>query len=131
MYTTGIATHRSRSKQPMSGGREPRYDRPSDFSVLPEEFFDFRVKLATICPETALMYAVLEDAFLCFQKRFEGETRRMQQARQAEAWFFSEDFHWLFSFVSVCHALGLQPQFIRLKLRNWSQASLDTPQRKM
>jgi len=130
MYTTRIATHRTRSKQSTSGGREPRYDRPSDVSVPPEEFFDSRVKLATVCPETALMYAVLEDAFLCFQKQFETQRRGIQQARRDEEWFFSEDFQ-LFSFVSVCHALGLQPQFIRLKLRSWSQASLDTPQRKM
>ena len=122
MYTTRIATHRSTSKQPMSGGREPRYDRPSDVNVPPEEFFDSRVKLATVSPEAALMYAVLEDAFLCFQKQFEMERRRIQRARQAEEWFFSDDFHWLFSFVSVCGVLGLQPQFIRMKLRHWSQA---------
>jgi hypothetical protein len=131
MYTPGISTHRGRSKQPVSGDREPRYHRPSDFSVLPQEFFGSRVKLATVCPETALMYAVLEDAFLCFQKQFKVETRRIQQARQAEEWFFADDFDWLFSFVSVCNALGLQPQFIRMQLRHWNESHLDRPRRKM
>jgi hypothetical protein len=64
--------------------------------VPPEEFFDSRVTLGTVCPEAALMYAVLEDAFICFQKQFEMERPRMQHARQAEKRFFSNDFHWLF-----------------------------------
>ena len=37
-------------------------------SVPPEEFFDARVPLATVCPETALMYAVLEDALYVFSE---------------------------------------------------------------
>jgi hypothetical protein len=44
---------------------------PPDGSLLPEQFFDSRIKLAAVCPETALMYAVLEDAFLCFLEQFE------------------------------------------------------------
>ena len=100
-------------------------------SVPPEEFFDARVPLATVCPETALMYAVLEDAFMCFQKQQEMERRRIQRERQAEKWFFSDDFLSLFSFVSVCDVLGLQPQFIRMKLKHWSQSHIDTLQRKM
>jgi hypothetical protein len=66
------------------------------------------------------MYAVLEDAFLCFQQQVEMERRRIRQARQAEEWFFSDDFHWPFSFMSICDVLGLQPHFIRMKLRYWS-----------
>jgi hypothetical protein len=124
MHTTRTPAHRSRSPQPASANRDAWYERSSDVSVPPEEFFDTRVTLATVCPEAALMYAVLEDAFLCFQKQFEMERRRIQRARQAEDWFFSDDFQWLFSFVSVCDVLGLQPQFIRMKLRHWSQCHL-------
>jgi hypothetical protein len=86
--------------------------------VPPEEFFDSRVKLAAVCPETALMYAVLEDALLCFQKQFETEQPFAQRAREAEDWFFSDDSRWLFSFVSVCDALGLEPKYIRTKLKH-------------
>ena len=129
MQTTRMPARRSRSPQSGSANRDARYDRQSDVSVLPEEFFDSRVKLATVCPETALMYAVLENAFLCFQKQLEMERRFVQRAREAENWFFTDDSRWLFSFVSVCDALGLEPQFIRMKLRHWSQASLDRPRR--
>jgi hypothetical protein len=130
MYTTRAPAHRNKSRQAVSAGREPRYERPSYANILPEEFFDTRIKLATVGPEAALMYAVLEDAFLCFQKQFEMERWRIQRGRQAEEWFFSDDFRWLFSFVSVCDVLGLQPQFIRMKLRRWSQSHLDTLERR-
>jgi hypothetical protein len=118
MYATSIPFHRNKSRRAASSGREPRYERASDASVPPEEFFDSRVKLAAVCPEAALMYAVLEDAFVCFQM----ERLRMQRGRQAKEWFFSDDFRWLFSFMSVCDVLGLQPQLIRMKLRHWSQS---------
>jgi len=64
------------------------------------------------------MYAVLEDAFLCIHKQFETEQRFVQRAREAEDWFFSDDSRRLFSFVSVCDALGLDPKYIRTKLKH-------------
>ena len=76
-----------------------------------EEFFDSRIRLAIICPETALMYAVLEDAFFCFQGRIK------QRARREEDWFFSDDSKSLYSFVSICTALELQPEHIRKRLK--------------
>ena len=126
MYTTRMHAHRSRSRQTASPTRAPGYERPAAVSVPPEKFFDSRVKLAAVCPETALMYAVLEDAFLCFQEQFETEPWFAQRAREAEDWFFSDDSRWLFSFVSVCHALGLEPKYIRTKLKYWPPSHLDT-----
>jgi hypothetical protein len=72
------------------------------------------------------MYAVLEDAFLGFQKNFETERRFIQRGREAERWFFSDDSRWLFSFVAVCDALGLEPEYIRKKLRHWISSRLLT-----
>ena len=115
MHNTHI-THRRQARQPVSARRAPRYDRLADVNVPPEKFFNTRVRLAIVCPETALMYAVLEDAFLCFQKQFETEQRFVQRAREAEDWFFSDDSRRLFSFVSVCHALGLEPEYMRKRL---------------
>jgi hypothetical protein len=74
------------------------------------------------------MYAVLEDAFLCFQKQFETEPRFVRRAREAEGWFFSDDSRWFFSFVSVCHALGLEPKYLRTKLKHWTPSRLDSAQ---
>jgi hypothetical protein len=126
MHAKRKPTYQSRSPQPTSAHRDAWYEAPFYDSVLPAEFFDSRVKLTAVCPETALMYAVLENAFLCFHKQFESGQRFMQGARQAEEWFFSDDFHWLFSFVSICDALGLEPRYIRLKLKHWTPLQLDT-----
>jgi hypothetical protein len=81
-----------------------------------EKFFDSWVRLAAVCPETALMYAVLEDAFFCFQGQIK------PQARRAEEWFFSDDSKSLFSFVSICEVLELQPEHIRKRLKRWEPA---------
>jgi hypothetical protein len=127
MYTTTIPAYRShRSPQPASANRDAWYEQPSYVSVLPEEFFDSQLKLAAVCPETALMYAVLEDAFFCFHKQFSTEQRLVRRAREAEDWFFSDDSRWLFSFVSVCDALGLEREYIRKKLKRGTPSSLNT-----
>ena len=119
MYTTHIPAQRNKSRHAPFGRRESRYERPTDVSMSPEEFFDARVPLAMVCPETALMYAVLEHAFLCFQRRFEMERRYSRHAARAEEWFNCDDSHWLFSFVSICIVLGLDREFIRQRLKHW------------
>ncbi|MGH7797582.1 MAG: hypothetical protein ACREQ2_22200 [Candidatus Binatia bacterium] len=126
MNTKRKPTHQSRSPQPTSAHRDAWYEAPSYDNALPEKFFDSRVKLTAVCPETALMYAVLEDAFLCFHKQFEADQRRMRSAREAEDWFFKDNSRWLFSFLSVCDALGLEPKYIRQKLKHWTPSRLDT-----
>ncbi|MBM2804857.1 MAG: hypothetical protein HW419_2750 [Deltaproteobacteria bacterium] len=127
MPGTNITTHRrqAQSRQLMSARRGASYERTASASVLPEQFFDSRVKLAAVCPETALMYAVLEDAFLCFHQHFEMNPRFIERAREAQDWFISDDSRWLFSFVSVCDALGLEPHYIRKKLKHWTPSHLD------
>jgi hypothetical protein len=128
MNTKRIPAQRSSSPQPASGYRDPWYERPSDIGELAEQFFESRGSQVKACPETALMYAVLEDAFLCFHKQFETENRLVERTREAEEWFFSDDSHWLFSFVSVCHVLGLEPEYVRKKLKHWKPSRLHMPQ---
>jgi hypothetical protein len=126
MHGTRSFSHRSRWRQPVSADRAPGYERPSDIGLVPEKFFNYRGSFATVCPEAALMYAVLENAFLCFHKQFETDGRCIEQAQQAEEWFFSDDSDWLFSFLSVCDVLGLEPGYLRKKLKRWNQSCLDT-----
>lgn len=127
MPGTYSAAHRSQahSRQLVSARRVASYERTAGGGMAPEQFFNSRVKLSAVCPETALMYAVLEDAFLCFHEQFETEQRFIERAREAEDWFFSNDSHWLFSFVSVCDALGLEPHYLRKKLKHWISTRLD------
>ena len=120
MHNRSISTHRRQARQRLSARRAAAYERPADGSLNPEQFFNSRVKLTAVCPETALMYAVLENAFLCFHKQFEADQRFMRHAREAEDWFYSDDSRRLFSFLSICDALGLEPRYIRLKLKHWT-----------
>jgi hypothetical protein len=119
MHTSPSTVHQGRPVQSVSAGWVHSYDQASHIEELPEHFFNSEISLARVGPETALLYAVLEDAFLCFQKQFDVRLRplRRQAAHDAEEWFFSDDTRELFSFLSVCSALGLEPEFIRKKLK--------------
>ena len=119
MHSTLISSLQGRPAQSVSAGWVNSYDQPSRAGPLPEQIFNSEISLARVGPETALLYAVLEDAFLCFQKQFKVRLRPPQRkaAHDAEKWFFSDDTQELFSFLSVCTALGLEPEFIRKKLK--------------
>lgn len=83
-------------------------------AVLPEQFHGPARATSRWQSELALMDAVLDDALTCYQKQFAPHTRREQQlAQEAAAWLFSEDDRWPFSFVNVCLALGLEPEYLR------------------
>lgn len=138
MYTTHPTIHRSNSPYPGPAGtvspgsaeRDPWHEQLSDASVLPEQFFNPRASFFTGHPIAALLQAVLEDALKCFQSQFlfKGGHLR-QEAREATAWFWSEEERWPFSFITVCTVLGLEPEAIRQQLKRWSHSH--PPQRKM
>ena len=95
----------------------------SNFSyvaVMPEQFFS--LPHCYDKGEAALMYAVLEDALICFAKQFvENGLRAQGLAREAERWFFSNDDRWPFSFIKICLVLRINPEYVRLGLRQWRQ----------
>jgi hypothetical protein len=65
-------------------------------------------------PEKELMLAVLEDAIKTFQDNFTAiASRKKRLFEEIREWFFSDDAKWVFSFVSVCGALGLDPDYLR------------------
>jgi len=92
----------------------------SPISVLPSQFFSSPRNHHK--GEVALMYAVLEDAVKCFAKQFvEKRLRTKRLAEEAEEWFLANDERWPFSFINVCAALGLNPQYLRQGLDQWRQ----------
>ena len=124
MYATYIDAGRSKSPQPMLANQKTIYARLRADGALAEEVFKARSSLAARQPEAALMCAVLEDAVDCFQKRFVCATRRAKRlGEEAEAWLFSDDSKWPFSFLSICTALDLGPQYIRQGLKRWRERS--------
>jgi hypothetical protein len=76
--------------------------------ILPEQFFGSLATSPSRVPERRLMLAVLLDAIAQLR-------RGPGPAREAEQWIHAgdEDADWPFSFVSVCHALGLDPGYMR------------------
>ena len=94
-------------------------------SLLPAQFFAALKQKAQACGERRLMVAILEDAIDCFQKHVGATDNRSRHlCSEAEKWFLSDDDSWPFSFVNVCHALDLHPEFIRRGLLAWKDRQL-------
>jgi hypothetical protein len=138
MHAARPAVHRRSTRQALvaprssvSNDSEAEPEVLSSVSVLPLQFFGSQINLYPKHPEAALMRAVLEDALSCFQRGLASEKRRAQRlGREAEEWFFRNDFHWPFSFVSICAVLGLEPEYIRRGLKRFSQCQPDTSRKK-
>jgi hypothetical protein len=72
-------------------------------------------------PEIRLMLAVLEDAINCYQDNiFAVNKKRIQLFKEAEDWFMNDDASWIFSFVSICSILNLEPDYFRQGITRWS-----------
>jgi hypothetical protein len=100
-------------------------------AVLPEQFYGPPRRAARLQSEIALMRAVLDDALSCYQKQFVPHTRRERRlAQEAQAWFFTNDDRWPFSFVNICRALDLEPEYLRRGLKQWRQRPFAAPRRK-
>jgi hypothetical protein len=91
-------------------------------AVLPVQFSPSPSTTKATHGVAALMHAILDDALDCWRKQFLTSGQRAQRlAREAEEWFFSDNSDWPFSFVTICAALGLDPEYIRKGLRQWRQ----------
>ena len=94
-------------------------------SLLPVQFFASLKQRSQACGERRLMAAILEDAVDCFQKYLWAKDNRSRNLRlEAENWFISDDDSWPFSFLNVCHALDLEPGFLRRGLLEWKERQL-------
>jgi len=78
------------------------------------QFFEVFRRENRFMPEKRLMFAVLEDAIICFQKY--APARNHREARlfcEAESWIFESDSDWWFSFENICAHLGIDPNYLR------------------
>ena len=72
--------------------------------------------------EIKLMLAILKDAIRRFRKNITSKSVYGQRIfDETEAWFFSNDSTYLYSFRSICAFLGLDPRMIRERLRETAQ----------
>jgi hypothetical protein len=76
------------------------------------------------------MRAVLEDAVHCLQHYSLQSGRRAQRlTREVEEWFFIDDPYGVFSFVSICAVLALDPAYLRRGLGQWRLHVAAAPQK--
>jgi len=94
-------------------------------TLLPAQYFDTFRRKANSEPEKKLMLAILEDAIDCFQKYiFARDGRGKGIFREAEDWILEENSDRLFSFETVCDALGFNPSYVRQGLLRWKEMAL-------
>ena len=95
---------------------------PVEDAVLPARSFPSAPEADSGRGERALMRAVLEDALSCFQTYRQATRPSLQRlAREAEAWIWAEDLRWPFSFINICLALDLDPDYVRRGVKRWRQ----------
>jgi hypothetical protein len=90
--------------------------------LTPEQYADER-RGGPPSPVKRLMLAVLEDALRCFQNNFDAKSGSRQLVySEAEQWLCAEGGEALFSFNTVCEALGINPDYLRAGLLRWREA---------
>lgn len=93
-------------------------------TVLSNLYFENLRSKTVFEPEKRLMLAIMEDGISCYLKNlFATGAERRQVFDEAAAWITEPDGDWVFSFASICDALGLNPAYVRegllrLKERN-------------
>jgi hypothetical protein len=96
--------------------------------ILPSQFSEQVGLKQTDRGEKRLMLAVLEEAVATFQRNVDAKSRHGQRVfREAEEWIWSNDSSWPFAFENVCHALDIEPAFLRRGLERWKDAQLTAP----
>jgi hypothetical protein len=72
-------------------------------------------------PEKRLLLAVLEEAVGTYQRYVVATDRRsVAILADVEAWFASDDAAWLYAFVAICDALGIDATYVRSGLAAWA-----------
>ena len=75
-------------------------------------------------PEARLMLAILDDALATYRTEAgRPGLKHRRRAAEAEEWLFSDDIRWPFSFLNVCHTLGIDEGWIRARLRPRADAN--------
>ena len=99
--------------------------------LLTEQYIDNYRRKTPLEPEKALLLAVLDDGIRCFQENVLSQNKKKQLLfEEAREWLFSDDSTWVFSFVSICGLLGLDPGYIRRGLRRSHERALAAAKKK-
>jgi hypothetical protein len=93
-------------------------NRPSPTIVVPAQFFDLTPGRHVPAGIRRLMVAILEDAIgVCRKHRYATTRDKRRLYHRARRWFESDDRSWVFSFLRITEALGIEPQVLKRGLR--------------
>jgi hypothetical protein len=93
-------------------------------TLLSTQYFENLRRKTLPEPEKRLMLAILEDGIQCyFDNLHAGGGKKRRLFEDAETWIVASDDDWVFSFESVCDALGLNPEYVREGLLRWREKS--------
>jgi len=91
-------------------------------TVLSDQYFENLRRKTLFEPEKRLMLAILEDGIHCYLENLgASDAKRKQVFEEAAAWITEIDGDWVFSFGSVCDALGLNAEYVRQGLLRWKE----------
>ncbi|HEX9787609.1 MAG TPA: hypothetical protein VGB09_06260 [Candidatus Binatia bacterium] len=91
-------------------------------TLLSTQYFENLRRKTFFEPEKRLMLAILEDGIHCyFDNLHASGNKRKRLFENAAAWIIEDDGDWVFSFESVCDALGLNPEYVRQGLLRWKE----------
>jgi len=94
-------------------------------TVLSTQYFENLRRKTLLEPEKRLMFAILEDGVHCYLENLgASDAKKKQIFEEAAAWITQIDGDWVFSFDSVCNALGLNPEYVRQGLLRQKQKSV-------
>jgi len=94
-------------------------------TVLSAQYFENLRRRAALEPEKQLMLAVLEDGVHCYLENLDARNaKRSQIFKEAADWITAKDRDWVFSFESVCEAIGLNPEYVRQGLLRWREKNV-------
>jgi hypothetical protein len=92
-------------------------------TLLSTQYFENLRRKTLLEPEKRLMLAILEDGIYCYFDNLHAVGKKKRLFEDAEAWIVASDDDWVFSFESVCDALGLNPEYVRQGLLRWREKS--------
>lgn len=94
--------------------------------LLPEQYADRFKRSSQTEPHVYILVALLSDAITCYLGKAAGiENHKIRLRVEAERWF-SGDYESPVTYVEVCEALDLEPNYIRTKLHQKLTQPMDT-----
>lgn len=93
-------------------------------ALLSAQYFENLRRKTHFEPEKRLLLALLQDAVNSYRDNLFSRNRKKKRLfAETEQWILAPDGDWVFSFESVCEALGLNPAYVRQGLLRWKERS--------